>query len=185
MEPVLTSILFLTLLLVIGLAFFIRASTKDRTETVIFSAPIETVGLLDQLQTYFEGRAYQVTSLNSDKSEVTFSGIVKASVALAIFLSTLAAVSLGCIALVLYILFPNSHPATLGILLLSPLAGFFYWKGAKRPETVKVTITDVEPASGLSQKSQPHFTHFKVSAHRDEIATLQSKMNLKPSSTAA
>lgn len=185
MEPILASILFLNLLLVIGLAFFIRASTKDRTETVRFSAPVETVSLLNQLQTHFETRAYQATNFNSDKSEMTFVGIVQASVALAIFLSTLAAVSLGCVNLVLYILFPTTQPTALGILLLSPLAGFFYWKGAKRTETVRITITEIEQAPGLTQqKSHPHFTNFKICAHRDEIATLKSKMNLKPLSAA-
>lgn len=181
MEPVLASILFLTLLLVIGLAFFIRASIKDRTEAACFSAPVETVSLLKQLQAHFEDRAYQATNFNSDKSEMTFVGIVKASVALAIFLSTLAAVSLGCVNLVLYILFPNTQPTALGTVLLSPLAGFFYWKGAQRTETVRVIITETEHTSELTQqKPHSHFTHFKVCAHRDEIATLQSKMNLKP-----
>jgi len=33
------SILFITLLLMIGLFFFIRAATKDRTETLTLAAP--------------------------------------------------------------------------------------------------------------------------------------------------
>ena len=182
MEPVLASTLFLTLLLIVGLFFFIRASTKDRTETVDFSTPIATVSLLEQLQTYFESRSYEVANLNPDKSEIVFSGVVRASKVLAIFLSALAAVGLGCIALVLYTLSPNLQPAILSSLLLSPLAGWFYWQGANRSETVKVTIRTEKQTGDSSGNSR---THIRVCAHRDEIAVLKAKMNLEQSNATA
>lgn len=182
MDPVLSSILFLTLLLVVGLAFFIRASTKDRTEVANFSAPIETVSLLNQLQDYFEARAYQITTLSPDKSEIIFSGMVRASAFMAIFLSALAGISLGCIALVLSILFPSNQSAYASLILLSPLAGLFYWKGATRPEVVQVTVT---PAAQFPDRKQMPQTHVRISAHRDELAALQSKIDLKPLVTAS
>jgi hypothetical protein len=188
MDPVLSSILFLTLLLIIGLVFFIRASTKDRTELAGFSVPSEAVSVLNQLQDYFEARAYQIQTLNLDESEIVFSGIVRASVLLAVFLSALAAISLGCIALVLSILFPNTPAVYVGVgsVLLSPLAGLFYWRGATRPEVVKVTVTPIAAASvegGLDGQNAPE-TRISISAHRDELAAIQAKMNLKPWSAA-
>lgn len=176
MDPVLSSILFLTLLLVIGLVFFIRASIKDRTETVDFWVPAETTTLLSQLHNYFEGRAYQISDLSPDKSEIVFSGMVRASILLAIFLSTLAGVSLGCIALVLSILFPSVQPLYAGLILLSPLAGMFYWKGATRSEVVKVTVTSAEHVPEEPDTPQ---TQVRISAHRDELAALQTHINLK------
>lgn len=161
----------------VGLAFFIRASTKDRTEVVDFSVTIEAVSLLNQLQDYFEARAYQITTLSPDKSEIVFSGMVRASVVMAVFLSALAGISLGCVALVLSILFPSHQSAYASLTLLSPLAGLFYWKGANRSEVVKVTVT---PGDQCLDRNQTPKTHVSISAHRDELAALQSKINLKP-----
>ncbi|MBD0337307.1 MAG: cofactor assembly of complex C subunit B, partial [Cyanobacteria bacterium Co-bin13] len=64
-NTVLSSTFFLTLLLMVGLFFFIRAATKDRTETLqaTVAKPPET--LQSDLQTYFESRSYRVTDSNS------------------------------------------------------------------------------------------------------------------------
>jgi hypothetical protein len=176
LDPVLSSTLVLTLLLMVGLAFFIRASTKDRTESALFVVRAEEVALLEQLQGYFEARAYRVSQIEPSESRITLQGLVGASVFLAVFLSLMAAVGLGCIALVLGILFPEIRLAFAILVLLAPLAGFFYWRGATRPESVTIQIKPL-PSESLAPNLPQ--TQLWVSAHRDEILAMQAALPLK------
>lgn len=171
--PVLPSIFFLTLLLTVGLFFFIRASTKDRIEVAHLIANQSQEPLLEKLQTYFTTRAYKIINIDEKKNVVTFEGFVRPSLFLAIFLSTLTAAGLLCIALVLVIQFPSSSPFPLGLVTISPVAGVFYWKRSARPEKVAL---QVEP---LGQTSQVAQTEVIVTAHRDEIIQLQRSLNLQ------
>ena len=72
---ILSSTFFLTLLLAVGLFFFIRASIKDRTEQVklIVTEPEES--LLARLQEYFDRRSYRIAALDRATGEVTFGGV--------------------------------------------------------------------------------------------------------------
>ena len=180
--PVLPSTFFLTLLLLIGLFFFIRASTKDRIEIaqLIANQPQEPV--LEQLQTYFKTRSYKIVNIDADKNLVTFEGFVRPSWFLAIFLSTLAAVGLLCIAVVLVFQFPAVSPLPFGLVMVSPAAGFFYWKQSARLEHVSL---QVEPFQHPSQagSSQADQTEVIVTAHRDEVIALQRSLDLKRVST--
>ena len=88
---ILSSTLLLTLLLAVGLFFFIRASVKDRTEQVKLIAEQPEESLLTQLQEYFDQRAYRIDSVDAATNHVTFSGFVRPSWFLAIFLTLLAA----------------------------------------------------------------------------------------------
>lgn len=170
--PVLPSTFFLTLLLLIGLFFFIRASTKDRTEgaTLVANQPQETV--LENLQTYFTTRAYKLIKIDAEKNLVTFEGFVRPSWFLAIFLSALAAVGLSCIALVLMFQFPRASFFPFGLVAVSPAAGAFYWKRAARLEQVSL---QVEPFRDDSDSAK---TEVIVTAHRDEIIQLQRSLDL-------
>ena len=174
--PVLPSTFFLTLLLLIGLFFFIRASTKDRTEVaqLIANQPQEPV--LEQLQTYFSTRAYKIIKIDADKNLVTFEGFVRPSWFLAIFLTLLAAVGILCIALVLVFQFPNVSPFPLGLVVISPVAGFFYWRQSARLEQVSL---QVESLSNVPEAEQTEVT---VTAHRDEVIELQRSLGLKRAS---
>lgn len=62
-QSVITSTLLLTLLLMVGLFFFIRASIKDRTEQVELLAKEPEESIFERLQTYFEQRAYRITTV--------------------------------------------------------------------------------------------------------------------------
>lgn len=148
----------------VGLFFFIRAATKDRTETweTVVDQPSEQLQVL--LQAYFEGRAYRITHVDADTHQVQFSGFVRASKFLAVFLSGLAAIGMACFALVLAVLFPRYGNGFAGLLLLAPAAGVFYWKRAAREE--QVTFTVVPEADSLKSK-------LTVVAHRDELIALQ------------
>ncbi|HEY9876816.1 MAG TPA: cofactor assembly of complex C subunit B, partial [Leptolyngbyaceae cyanobacterium] len=127
-NTVLSSTFFLTLLMMVGLFFFIRASTKDRTETLELKVAQNPETLQKTLQTYFERRAYRVAGVDSQTHQVTFTGFVRPSPFLAVFLSLMAATGSGCLALVLAILFPDYAKGFAGLLLAAPAAGLFYWR---------------------------------------------------------
>ena len=166
----------LTFLLFIGLGFFIRASTKDRTEKALYTSQLDDVSLMEALQRYFEGRAYQVTDVNDNTGQISLAGTVQASLFLAVFLGSLAAIGLLCLALVLTITLPNLGYLPYGLLLLSPIAAWFYWRGATREEYVTFQLID---ASATSPSQPTHQTQLTLSAHRDELAVLESQVPLK------
>lgn len=172
--PVLSSTVFLTLLLAVGLFFFIRASIKDRTEVVRLQAEGEQPSVLEQLQHYFSGRSYRIASVDAASNQVIYEGMVRPSWFLAIFLSLLAAVGFLCLALVLALVVPAITPFAPLLVLLGPLAGWFYWRGAKRPEQVALQVDQV-----TSDGDAP-LNVLTVTAHRDELAELQRTLNLRP-----
>jgi Cofactor assembly of complex C subunit B len=168
---VIPSTFFLTVLMAIGLFFFIRASVKDRIEIVKLTSEQSEESLLSQLRQYFDQRAYRVVAVNAAENQVTFEGVVRPSWFLAIFLTLLATTGLLCFALVLSYSLPDGSNFWLGLLLLSPLAGVFYWRGANRSEQVSLKI---EPSGDA--KVQAMIT---VKGHRDELAELQRVLSLK------
>ncbi len=171
-SPILISTLFLTILLTIGLFFFIRASVKDRTQQIDFTAELPQDALLDQLQTYFTQRAYQITAVNPQQQQITFEGFVRPSWFLAIFLSLLLALGILCLSLVLSLLYPNLSSAFLALTLVSPVAGIFYWQKAGRIEKVSLQVKSSPP----TPSSKNIIT---VTAHRDELLQLQQALQLK------
>ncbi len=170
-QPVIASTLLLTVLLMIGLFFFIRASVKDRTQEARLLSDQSEESLLSQLRFYFGQRSYRVAAIDATQNQVTFEGVVRPSVFLAVFLSLLAAIGVLCLVLVLSIVLPGWSNFWFGLLLLSPLAGVFYWKGAERVEQVSLKV---EPSSGAESHSV-----ITVRAHRDELEELQRSLELK------
>jgi len=169
---ILPSTLLLTLLLAVGLIFFIRASTKDRTEIVQLVSEQDEATLMPQLQEYFRSRSYRVAAVDREKNQVAFEGFVKPSWFLAVFLTLLASAGLACLALVLSMVIPSVGTLFLGIVLLSPLSGIFYWKKAGRLEKVSLKLE--------ANPSQQHFSSkLTVIAHRDELTELQRTLQLK------
>ncbi len=59
------SILVITLLMSVGLIFFIRASVKDRTQKVKLVSEQAEASLMAQLQQYFAQRSYRVVSVDA------------------------------------------------------------------------------------------------------------------------
>lgn len=172
-ETVIYSTFFLTLLLLIGLFFFIRASVKERTEQLTLLAETSEDSFLSQLKTYFERRAYQVQSIDADENQVIFQGFVRPSWFLAIFLSLLAAIGLICLGLVITFIYPALSPGILLLGFLAPGAGLYYWKKAGRIEKVSLKL---EPASLAQTDGQTRIT---VIGHRDELSELQQALSLK------
>lgn len=175
---VLSSTAFLTVLMAIGLVFFIRASAKDRTEIAKLVTERSQDSLLEQLRDYFAQRSYRVTAIDAERNQVTFEGFVRPSYFLAAFLSVLAAVGILCLSLVLSLLFPAAGNVFLGLVLLAPLAGVFYWQRAGRSEQVSLRVDTLNASSSATDSFMPH-SLLTVQAHRDELAELQRALNLK------
>ena len=167
---ILPSTLLLTLLISVGQFFFIRASTKDRTETAQLVSQLNEASLMPQLKEYFRARSYRVAAIDPQQNLVTMTGFVKPSWFLAIFLTVLAAVGLLCLSLVLSLLFSSQNVLLYSVVLLSPFSGIFYWNKAGRVENVSLTVEDTD-----SDKN----TKITVTAHRDEIISLEEALPLK------
>lgn len=177
-DTVLYSTLFLTLLLMVGLFFFIRASTKDRIESLRLAPQGSTEATLQALTTYLESRAYRVQRVDAEQATLRFSGFVRPSWFMAGFLTFLAAVGCLCFALVLAIMFPGVGAGFSTLIVLAPAAGWFYWQRSAREEEVVVqvapAITDdaeAAPANDLAVAPVPET--LVVTAHRDELIALQ------------
>ena len=160
------STFILTILLMIGLFFFIRGSIKDRTEVVTLKCQDTEDNILSYLRDYFTQRSYQVKAIDTERNKVTLEGIVSPSVFLAIFLSLLASFGLFSFALVLSMLFESESTTFLALLILAPLAGFFYWRGASRVEQVAFRLD--------SNAQESKDTIITIQAHRDELIQLQN-----------
>ncbi|MBR8833643.1 MAG: cofactor assembly of complex C subunit B [Stigonema ocellatum SAG 48.90 = DSM 106950] len=169
---ILPSTLLLTILLSVGLFFFIRASTKDRIEKAQLVSELDESSLLPRLQDYFCTRSYRVAAVDAEQNQVTFEGFVKPSRFLAVFLTLLAGAGILCLSLVLSLLFPEFRTVFPAMLILSPLSGFFYWKKAGRLEKVLLKLE-------ATQREQQQPSTITVIAHRDEIIELQRALQLK------
>ncbi|MGB7441485.1 MAG: cofactor assembly of complex C subunit B [Coleofasciculaceae cyanobacterium] len=175
----LPSIFLITLLLAVGLFFFIRASVKDRTEQVKLLATEPEESLVRRLQEYFDQRAYRVTTVDSSVRQVTFQGYVRPSWFLAIFLTLLAACGIMCLSLVLSLLYPRLTSVFLGLVLLAPAAGVFYWQKAGRTEQVSLKVEELP-----TQEAGIH-SLVTVTGHRDELTQLRQTLKLKASPEAS
>ncbi len=197
-DPYRASTLLLTSLIIIGLVFFIRASTKDRIEVAQFSSVQEADALRQAVTSYFYSRAYQpllseATAPSSERTSTsvtiidgtTLVGMVSPSIFMAVFLSALAAVGFACLALIVATLFPSWGGWLLALVAASPLAGVFYWKKSSRPETIVLRVDSwaeakereanrsESVASEPSDKAQWR-SKLTLKGHRDELADLES-----------
>ena len=173
---ILPSTFLLTILLLIGLFFFIKASVKDRTQQIQLLSEQKEEFLAMQLQQYFTQRAYRITSVEATEKKIALEGFVRPSWFLAIFLTFLTAMGLFCLALVLSIVLPSIGQILLAIVLLAPFAGIFYWRKAGRLECVQLIVESVKDPGETSTQSR-----VTVTAHRDELIQLQQTLALRRS----
>lgn len=170
-NSVLFSTALLTLLLAVGLFFFIRAASKDRTQIARLVTSQQEEPLFEQLQQYFEQRAYRLITVDTLHQQITFEGLVRPSIFLAVFLTALAAIGIFCLALVLSFVFPTAASFLPALTLIAPVAGFFYWRKAERPEQVSLKVETVAGAAPQSLLT--------VTAHRDELAEMRRALGLR------
>ena len=163
-----SSTLFLTVLLAIGLVFFLRAASKDRTTDVDICSPLPPLIVLDGITIWLEQRGWKRKSVDIERQWLQFYGNVAFSKTLVLLLSILGALGSGSLGLVLKQLYPslNWWPLCLAI-LGGPLAGYIYKKRAEREEMLEVRLVSLpdSPQSNL-----------KIRAHRDELIALELEL---------
>ena len=161
------STLVLTLLLAIGLVFFLRAASKDRTTVVDVHSPRPAVDVLEGLLAWLQARGWQPTAKDPQRQVLRFAGVVRASLPLSLLLSLLGSLGAGSLALVLHQLLPGAGPWVFALPLLGPLAGWLYWRRASRREILELRLME-EPASGGST--------LRLRAHRDELIAMETEL---------
>ena len=82
MDPVLSSTLLLTTLMGVGLVFFLRAASKDRTTTVEVNSSRPPLEVLEGLRRWLLERGWSVTDGDPERQVMRFEGSVAASTAL-------------------------------------------------------------------------------------------------------
>ena len=167
MPQALGSTLPLTLLLVVGLVFFLRAASKDRTTVVEIRSSKPPLEVLPALAEWLKGRGWVAEEANPERRLLKFSGQVEASGALALLLSVLGGVGAACLGLVLCQLLPSLAWWHLLLTLLGPLAGVVYRRRAARAETVELRLISHDEATGSA---------LQMRAHRDELIALEQEM---------
>ena len=161
------STLVLTLLLAIGLVFFLRAASKDRTTVVDVHSPRPALDVLEGLVAWLQARGWQPTDKDPQRQVLRFSGQVQASLPLAVLLSLLASLGAGSLALVLHQLIPGVGWWVLALALLGPLAGWIYWRRAARPESLELRLIEGAPDGGST---------LQLRAHRDELIAMEKDL---------
>lgn len=172
MQPMATSgsTLLLTLLLAIGLVFFLRAASKDRTTTVEVRSSKPPMDVLPCLEAWLRQRGWQAESSDPERRTVRFRGEVRSSPWLAVLLSLLGGVGAGCLGLVLRQLQPGLGWWPLALAGLGPLAGVLYRRRAERAETVELRLVSHDQATGSA---------LRLRAHRDELIALELELGPK------
>ena len=169
MQSAFSSTLFLTILLAIGLGFFLRAASKDRTTIVDVQSPLPPLEVLKGISAWLEKRGWKKNGGNVEEKLLIFSGNVASSAFLVIFLSCLGGVGSACLGLVLIQLYPSLSwwPLLLAV-IGAPLAGIIYRIKSKREESLEVKLlsSDISDISIL-----------RIKAHRDELIAIQLELS--------
>ncbi len=155
----LNSTLLLTILLAIGLFFFLRASSKDRTTVVEISSSQKPVKVLNGLYEWLDLRGWKQTGGDFSQRILIFKGQVVSSKFLAIFLGILGGFGSCALGLVIIQIYPalGWWPILLG-LIGGPLSGMVYFKKSAR------------------DKDDDVMTFLRLRAHRDELISLENEL---------
>ncbi len=171
MSSSLNSTLLLTILLAIGLFFFLRASSKDRTTIIEFSSSQKPLEVLNVLCEWLNLRGWQQTGGDSEQRILIFKGQVVSSRLLAIFLSILGGFGSCALGLVIIQIYPELSwwPILLG-LIGGPLSGIVYFKKSAREEKFELR---------LISREEEAITFMRLRAHRDELISLENELSDK------
>lgn len=161
------STLLLTVLLAIGLVFFLRAASKDRTTVVDVTSPQPPITVLDGLSSWLEQRGWIRDGGDVDRQVLRFRGQVTSSTPLAVLLSILAAIGGSCFGLVLRQLTPALGWWPLALIALGPVAGWIYRRRASRMESLELRLMNGSDADG---------SQLRLRAHRDELIAIELEL---------
>ena len=169
MQSAFSSTLFLTILLTIGLVFFLRAASKDRTTVVDVQSPLPPLDVLNGISCWLEERGWKRNGGDIEEKLLIFNGSVSSSTFLAIFLSCLGGLGSASLGLVLIQLYPSLSwwPLLLSA-IGAPLAGFIYRVKSKREESLELKLLSSEISD---------FSILRIKAHRDELIAIQLELS--------
>ena len=167
----LRSTLLLTILLSIGLFFFLRASSKDRTTTIEITSSKMPTEVLDLIYNWLTLRGLKQIGGDIDQKKLEFKGQVISSKLLAIFLFILGGLGSCSLGLVIVQIYPQYGwwPILLG-LIGGPLSGIIYFNKSRREESFELRLTNTD---------QSNSTSLRMRAHRDELIALESELKDK------
>ena len=168
----LNSTFLLTVLLAIGLFFFLRASSKDRTTVIEITSLQEPVEVLNVMYEWLNLRGWKQIGGDFDQRILIFKGQVVSSKLLAIFLSILGGFGSCALGLVIIQIYPvlGWWPILLG-LIGGPLSGIIYFKNSAREEKFELRLIATEDNEAI--------TLMRLRAHRDELISLESELSDK------
>ena len=169
MQSAFSSTLFLTILLAIGLGFFLRAASKDRTTVVDVQSPLPPLEVLKGISFWLEERGWKKNGGNAEEKLLIFNGNVASSTFLVIFLSCLGGLGSACLGLVLIQLYPalSWWPLLLAA-IGGPLAGIIYRIKSKREELLQVKLLSSDKSCNCI---------LRIKAHRDELIAIQLELS--------
>ncbi|WP_114993287.1 cofactor assembly of complex C subunit B [Synechococcus sp. UW179A] len=159
-----TSTLLLTALLGIGLVFFLRAASKDRTTVVEVRSPRPPLEVLNGLDAWLKQRGWSQQGGDVDRCLLEYRGEVASSAPLAILLSLLGTVGAGSLGLVVRQMNPSFNWWPLLMAALGPLAGWIYTQRARRVEEIQIRLIEPDVGEGST---------LRLRAHRDELIALE------------
>jgi hypothetical protein len=162
------STLLLTLLLAIGLVFFLRAASKDRTTVVEVHSPRAALDVLEGINAWLSARGWRADGGDPAQQTLRFRGQVRSSLPLAVLLSILGAIGAACLGLVLRQLWPQLLWWPLLLALLGPGAGLLYRNRAERAEILELRL--IESTSPMGGSS------LRLRAHRDELIAIEQQL---------
>ncbi len=162
------STFILTILLAVGLGFFLRAASKDRTTVVDITSSLPPLEVLNGISNWLEDRGWRREGGDAERKVLKFVGSVSSSLLLAIFLSILCGVGGGCLGLVICQLFPGLRWWPLILAALGPLAGMFYRMRASRLESLEMR---------LISSSNQSTSLIRIRAHRDELIAMEIELS--------
>ena len=170
MPSYLNSTLLLTILLAIGLFFFLKASSKDRTTVVEISSTQKPVQVLNALYEWLNLRGWQQIGGDFDQRILVFKGQVVSSKFLAIFLGILGGFGSCALGLVIIQIYPQLSwwPILLG-LIGGPLSGVIYFKRSAREEKFELKL--------INKNDEDEKTFMRLRAHRDELISLENELS--------
>ena len=168
----LNSTLLLTILLAIGLFFFLKASSKDRTTVIEITSSQKPVEVLNVIYEWLQLRGWKHTGGDFDQRILTFKGQVLSSKLLAIFLTLLGGFGSCALGLVIIQIYPTIGwwPILLG-LIGGPLSGMIYFKNSAREEKFEFKL--------ISNSDNEETTSMRLRAHRDELISLENELSEK------
>ena len=152
----------------IGLFFFLRAASKDRTTVLELCSLRPPLEVLDGLSEWLEERGWSRVGGDAEKQILSFRGEVSSSKLLIVLLSIFGCFGAGCIGLVVRQLYPIMGWWPICLIFAGPIAGLIYHRRSKRFESLELRLIGSGEINNGSK--------LRVKAHRDELIALEVEL---------